>query len=68
MITSSPSNFPNEVDINRGDMENGVLPLDSKIKPQRLFTVEKSVIIKCYGKLKDNKTNQVVNIIMKLIN
>jgi mRNA interferase MazF len=41
------------------DFERGRLALDSFIRPQRLFTVEQSVILYAAGKIKDPKLQEV---------
>jgi hypothetical protein len=48
------------------DFERGRLALDSFIRPQRLFTVEQSVILYAAGKIKNTKLQEVKTCIRQL--
>lgn len=48
------------------DFEKGRLVMDSFIRPQRLFTVESSVILYSAGKVKNAKLNEVRSKIREL--
>src|SRR5713226_2119858 len=47
------------VSLTRGDFEHGHLNVDSFIRPNRLFTVEHSVILYSAAKVKGSKLNEV---------
>ena len=47
------------IPLTNGDFERGRLTTDSFIRPNRLFTVEQSVILYVAGKVKDSKLNEV---------
>jgi mRNA interferase MazF len=58
-ITSQTRNDGFSVPLLIADFERGRLALDSFIRPQRLFTVEQSVILYAAGKIKDPKLQEV---------
>lgn len=41
-----------------GDLLEGTLPFETKIKPYRLFTIEKTLVIKQLGQLRPNKAEE----------
>jgi mRNA interferase MazF len=43
------------------DFETGSLPVDSNIRPNRLFTADRHIILYKVGHLKQEKIEQVVN-------
>lgn len=51
MITSRTHSIPHTIWIDPTDFETGSLQYQSKVKPQRIFTIKKSSIIKSIGKL-----------------
>ena len=55
LITSNPKDVQHGVYISKRDMEAGFLEFDSKIKPYRLFSVNKSIIYKTLGILSVEK-------------
>lgn len=68
-ITSNPRNYENSIEIEQTDLETGKLPLDSRIKPNKIFTLNKKLIIKKLAKLKIDKSKEVVqnlNICIKI--
>lgn len=58
-ITSQSRDDGQSVLLPVADFERGRLALDSFIRPQRLFTVEQSVILYAAGKIKDFKLQEV---------
>jgi mRNA interferase MazF len=68
LITSNPKSIQHSVKITNKDMESGHLDLESKVKPYRIFTVNKRLIYKSIGKLGRIKSKLVVDIISNIIN
>jgi mRNA-degrading endonuclease toxin of MazEF toxin-antitoxin module len=58
-ITSQPRNDGFSVPLLISDFESGRLVRDSFIRPNRLFTVEQSVILYAAGKVTDSKLKTV---------
>ena len=58
-ITSQSRRDSYSVSLARGDFEHGHLNVDSFIRPNRLFTVEHSVILYSAAKVKSSKLNEV---------
>ena len=54
-ITSNIKNIKHSILINNGDLENGSIPVQSRIKVDKLFTLHKKVIKKKIAKL-----NQII--------
>ncbi|HSY17650.1 MAG TPA: type II toxin-antitoxin system PemK/MazF family toxin [Candidatus Acidoferrales bacterium] len=58
-ITSQSRNDGKSLPLLVADFESGRLALDSFIRPQRLFTVEQTVILYAAGKIKNAKLQEV---------
>jgi len=58
-ITSQFRSDGNSISLAIADFERGRLTMDSFIRPNRLFTVEQSVILHAVGKVKDLKLREV---------
>jgi mRNA interferase MazF len=58
-ITSQSRNDGFSIPLLIADFARGRLVKDSFIRPNRLFTVEQSVILYAAGKVKDSKLNEV---------
>ena len=58
-ITSQFRSDGNSIPLAIADFERGRLVTDSFIRPNRLFTVEQSVILYAAGKVKDSKLRAV---------
>ena len=58
-ITSQTRSDGYSVPLALADFERGRLAMDSFIRPNRLFTVEQSVILYSAGKVKDAKLKEV---------
>jgi mRNA interferase MazF len=54
-ITSKPYASSNALTLKSADFKSGHLPIDSYIRPDKLFTSDISVIGKVHGVLKDQK-------------
>lgn len=67
LITSNLEDRQHSINITNKDMENGFLEFESKIKPYRIFTINKKLIYKILGKLNLLKSQLVLDEINKLI-
>ncbi len=67
LITSNPEDKEHSIKITNKDMETGHLEFESKIKPYRIFTVNKKLIYKILGKLNTSKSKSAVEEINKII-
>jgi len=67
LITSNLQYRQHAINITSKDMENGYLEFESKIKPYRLFTVNKKLVYKILGKLDISKPRLVIDEIYKII-
>ena len=59
-ITSNPRNYAHSIDITNADLESGTLVQDSKVKPNKVFTLEQNRIIKPLCKLNISKSKEIV--------
>ncbi|MBI3957483.1 MAG: type II toxin-antitoxin system PemK/MazF family toxin [Chloroflexi bacterium] len=67
MITSRRAHDNSAIPVGSADFESGVLPRESNIRPNRLFTAEDSIIIRLAGHLSSAKVDEVVNEIVRII-
>ena len=67
LITSNPEDRQHAIKITNKDMENGYLEFESRIKPYRIFTVNKRLIYRVLGKLDLSKSKLVIDEINKII-
>jgi len=67
LITSNLQDRQYAINITTKDMENGYLEFESKIKPYRLFTVNKKLVYKILGKLDISKSRLVIDEIYKIV-
>lgn len=58
-ITSNVKNVKNSILINQEDVIQGFLPKPSRIKYSTVFTLEKSIVIRSFGKLKEDVMKRV---------
>lgn len=65
-ITSQMRSDSFSIPLTLADFEQGRLALDSFIRPNRLFTVEHSVILYVAGKVRNTKLNEVKTQIRQL--
>ncbi|MDR2758156.1 MAG: type II toxin-antitoxin system PemK/MazF family toxin [Spirochaetaceae bacterium] len=66
-ITSKAKSDPYAVMLENSDFVSGSLPLASYIRPNKLFTADKSIILSVAGQVSDTKTNAVISILIELI-
>ena len=67
LITSNPEDKQHAIKITSKDMESGYLEFESKVKPHRLFTINKQLVYKVLGKLNLLKSKLVVEEINNII-
>ncbi len=65
-ITSQNSSDYFSINLDNNDFENGSLPVNSFIRPNRIFTADKDIIIRKVGKISDEKLNSVYNALNNL--
>ncbi len=61
------SKDPYSVELLKSDLESGYLPVDSYIRPNRLFTGDTRTIIKKGGRISKNKLTEVTDKLIKII-
>ncbi|MBI2661471.1 type II toxin-antitoxin system PemK/MazF family toxin [Candidatus Woesearchaeota archaeon] len=66
-ITSQARFDKYSLTLNDSDFKEGKLSLTSIIRPNRLFTADKSIIQYKAGSLKDKKINEVIDSVCKII-
>ncbi len=66
-ITSQNSRDIHAVPLLVSDFLNGSLPVDSFIRPTRLFTADKNIIIRKAGLIRTKTISDVIQTIMKVI-
>jgi len=62
-----PFPFPFALPIDTHDFVSGGLPIDSFIRPNKIFTADKKIILSIAGKLNNTKVREVVNSIITLV-
>ena len=55
------------IDLKDSDFRQGKLNLDSFIRPNRIFTADKSIILYKIGSLKEKKINEVIDNIIEIL-
>jgi mRNA interferase MazF len=66
-ITSKSKFDPFALPLGADDFVSGSLPLDSFIRPNRIFTANKNIILSVAGCLSETKINDVLNTVIKII-
>ena len=66
-ITSKSKSDPLALPVCAHDFFSGNLPLDSFIRPNRIFTADKNSILSVAGHLCETKTNNVINSIIAIV-
>lgn len=59
-ITSKAYSSSKPIKLTSADFVKGSLPIDSYIRPDKLFTTDASIISRTYGELNTVKTNEVL--------
>ena len=66
-ITSQNSKDVYAVEINSADFVSGFLPVTSNIRPTRIFTADKNIIIRKTGTVKSTITAKVSKVLIDLL-
>jgi len=59
-VTSNPRNYENSVKINSDDFDSGSLDYESVVKPNKIFTLNRNIILKTLAKLNIKKSREIV--------
>ena len=65
-ITSSKFGKKNIINLNSGDFSKGRLPVDSFIRPDKLFTLDKKLALQNLGSVNRRKLDEVLLALRKL--
>ncbi|MDR0877005.1 MAG: type II toxin-antitoxin system PemK/MazF family toxin [Treponema sp.] len=66
-ITSKSGYDPYAVSVKSTDFISGSLPVDSYVRPNKIFTADKNLVLSVAGRLSDTKINEIGEAIIKLI-
>jgi mRNA interferase MazF len=66
-ITSKSKSDPFALPLAAHDFSSGGLPVDSFIRPNKIFTADKNSILSVAGHLDENKTRAAINSIITII-
>jgi mRNA interferase MazF len=65
-ITSQHTKDSFAISLNSEDFTTGSLPVNSFIRPNRIFTADKNIIIRKIGSVSNNKLNSAFTILQEL--
>jgi len=66
-ITSRQRKDKHSIELKDSDFKQGKLNVDSYIKSNRIFTADKSIILYKIGSLKEKKTNEAIESIIRIL-
>jgi mRNA interferase MazF len=66
-ITSKFRFDPLALPLNTNDFISGCLPVDSFIRPNKIFTADKNIILSVAGHLCEDKIRDVINAVVSII-
>ena len=66
-ITSQPTTDPLSFTLNSSDFLSGSLPVDSFIRPLRIFTADENIIFRKAGKITDELMTKVIDCIIFIL-
>jgi mRNA interferase MazF len=66
-ITSQPSIENTSISLEVADFKDGGLPVSSFVRPTRIFTADKGLIIRKAGTVSNNLINKVINNIITVL-
>ena len=67
-ITSEARFDSYSINLNNNDFKNGSLQVASRIRPNRIFTVDKSIISYKAGTLKEKKIKEIEAVLVEIFN
>jgi mRNA interferase MazF len=65
-ITSKAYSSSKPIKLTTSDFMEGKLPLDSYVRPDKLFTADQSIVHKAYGTVSSSKLQQILTEIRQL--
>jgi mRNA interferase MazF len=66
-ITSKNKSDPLALPLGTHDFVSGDLPVDSFVRPNKIFTADKNIILSVAGHLGENKIRDVLNAVITII-
>ena len=66
-ITSKSKSDSLAIPLGKHDFISGGLPVDSFIRPNKIFTADKNIILSVAGHLSEEKTHDVINAVISII-
>jgi mRNA interferase MazF len=66
-ITSAARSDPLALALANNDFILGSIPVESYIRPNKIFTADKNIILKSIGHLSDKKTDEVIKAIVSIV-
>ncbi len=66
-VTSQPSKDNLSVPLLISDFSSGALPVNSNIRPAKVFTADKNIIVKKVGTVKDHVSTKAVTVLKDLL-
>ena len=66
-ITSKPKSDPLALSIGVPDFISGGLPVGSFIRPNKIFTADKNIILSVAGRLVETKIHEALNLVITII-
>jgi len=66
-ITSKSKSDPFSLPLSAHDFVSGGLPVDSFIRPNKIFTADKNIIFSVAGHLREDKIREVLNAVITII-
>ena len=66
-ITSKQRHDKYSIDLKAADFKQGKLNLDSYIRPNRIFTADRSIILYKIGLIKEKKIYEVIESVIKIL-
>jgi len=66
-ITSKSKNDPLALSLGTHDFISGNLPVESFIRPNKIFTADKNIILSVAGHLSEDKIRDTLNSVIKII-
>lgn len=60
-ITSNPRNYTYSITLTKEDFIEGSLPLESVVKPNKVFTLKQTLVIKNFGQVSAKKVTEIVS-------
>lgn len=67
-ITSKTIKDKYSIPLKKTDFAIGNLSVDSNVRPNRIFTADKNIILYKVGNIKENKTKEIIQKIIGIIN